>query len=108
GRRPRVAEVVLGPRSEQTGEALAVDVDLLVAFAPPGRVGRVLDVQQRSHQVALALDAGQVPVTERARPEDLAGPPSGVEQQTVLPERRASHVDRSGDVDRAGIAACDR
>ena len=48
---PGVAEVILGPGAERAGEALAVDVDLLVPLAPPGGRG-VVDVQEQADEPA--------------------------------------------------------
>src|SRR4029079_3676778 len=105
GGRPGVTEVVLGACAEETGERLAVDVDLLVAFAPPVRVGWVIDVEQRPDLVSAPVDAGDVPVAEGPGGDVLARPPSGVEQQPVLPEGRRRHIDRARDVDRPRVAA---
>src|SRR5450432_665040 len=105
GRRPGVAKIVLGAGAEDPREVLAVDVDLLVALAPPGGARRVLDVEDGADQVAVARQGPEVPVPERSRGYDLGGVPAGVEEQAVGPERTWVHVDQATDRDGAGRVA---
>jgi hypothetical protein len=48
---PGVAEVIFGAGAKCAGKALAVHVDLLVAFAPPSGRG-VEDIQEQAHETA--------------------------------------------------------
>ena len=48
---PGIAEVVLGPGADRAGEQFAINVDLLVALAPPGGRG-IEDVHEQADKAA--------------------------------------------------------
>ena len=81
GERPRAAPavsvVILGARAEVAGEGLAVDIDLLVALAPPALDG-IIDEEGHAAEHALALGRQVVPVLHGPRADVVLDLPAGV------------------------------
>ena len=75
---PAVAVVVFRARAEVAGEGLAVDIDLLVALAPPVLDG-IVDEEGHAAEDALALGRQIVPVLHGPRANVVLDLPAGVE-----------------------------
>ena len=73
---PAVAVVIFRAGAEMAGEGLAVDIDLLVALAPPLLDG-IIDEEGRADEDTLALGRQVVPVLHRPRAERRARSSSG-------------------------------
>src|SRR5262245_16257515 len=87
---PGITEVVFSPGAEGAGEALAVDVDLLVPFSPPCRSG-IEDIQEEADKPAFRSGNTQGGPVHRAL--GLPGlqavliSPAGVEVEEVFSSR---------------------
>ena len=75
---PGVTVVILGAGAEMAGKGLAVDIDFLVAFAPPV-FHRIIDGEGDAGEDALAFGGEIVPIHHRAARHIEGGAPLGVE-----------------------------